>query len=95
MFSIHFIDGKPTVAHPYQTQNLGLNVAPKPSKLRQEPAQHNIDALKRENQNTYWAPLINQLLTVLNLIAHKAQIMHYWGGCGKISKLRKTGPLKI
>ena len=26
--SIHFIDGKPTAAHPYPTQNLGVNVVP-------------------------------------------------------------------
>ena len=32
---------------------------------------------------------------LLNLVAHKAYIMLYWGGCGKVRKLRKTaGPLK-
>ena len=29
----------------------------------------------------------------LNLVAHEAWIMLYWGGCGKVHKLRKTGPL--
>ena len=47
----NFIDGKPTAAYPYPTQNLGLNVAPqfsrKPPKLRQEPVQQNIHASKR------------------------------------------------
>jgi len=44
--SIHFIDEKPTAAHLYPTQNLGVNVSPtfsrKAPKLRQESAQHNI-----------------------------------------------------
>jgi len=48
--SIHFIHGKPTAAQPNPTQNLGVNVASqfsqKPLKLRQEPAQHNIDPSK-------------------------------------------------
>jgi hypothetical protein len=48
--SIHFLDGKPTAAHPYPTQNLGVNIAPqfsrKPQKLRQEPAQLNINPSK-------------------------------------------------
>jgi len=46
----NLIDGKPTAAHPYPTQNLGVNVAPqlfrKPPKVIQEPAQHNIDPSK-------------------------------------------------
>jgi len=50
MCSIHFIDGKPTAAQLYPTQNPVVNVAPqfsrKPPKSRREPAQHNIDPSK-------------------------------------------------
>jgi len=38
-------------------------------------------------------PNISAFDSLLNILANKAHIMRYSGGCGKFLKLRKTGPL--